>query len=109
MIKHGIDIALVKRFKKINRKTIERFLSPNEAEIFKKLRNEKFLKENTKTLFLATRWAIKEALFKADNQNYKYSEIDIKKINDVYTYENYSISVSHDGEYVIASAIKIKE
>lgn len=56
----GIDLTKKSRFKE------------NQEEIAKKILHsmelKKYLEDNDKLKFLATRWAIKEAIFKCDNQ-----------------------------------------
>ncbi|WP_033160855.1 4'-phosphopantetheinyl transferase superfamily protein [[Mycoplasma] collis] len=94
----GIDLTNVSRFEKITFKTIERFLSKEEIITFKQTEN--------KNKFLATRWAIKEAIFKADNSEYSFNKINIEKKNNIYVYKNFIISTSYEKDTIIAFVIK---
>lgn len=94
----GVDITSIKRFenKKIN-------------FIKKVLSNEEFLeweKTENKELYVAQRWAIKEALFKANNDLHDYHNINIKRNQKgAFEFQNYKISTSKENEYVIAFVI----
>lgn len=98
MITIGVDITSIKRFedKKIN--FIKKVLSDNEFIEWKKTEN--------KLLYLAQRWAIKEALFKANNNLHDYHLINIERDKKgIFKYKNYKISTSKENEYVIAFVI----
>ena len=98
MITIGVDITSIKRFedKKIN--FIKKVLSDNEFIEREKTEN--------KLLYLAQRWAIKEALFKANNNLHDYHLINIERDKKgIFKYKNYKISTSKENEYVIAFVI----
>ncbi len=97
----GIDITSIDRFKNKDEKFANKILS-----------NEEFLEwSNTeyKALYLAKRWAIKEAIFKSDNQFSIFSNINLEKINNKYRFKNFEISTSREDDYVIAIALKNKD
>ncbi|GIZ05442.1 hypothetical protein MSATCC14277_0240 [Metamycoplasma salivarium] len=91
----GIDLTKKSRFKE------------NQEEIAKKILHsmelKKYLEDNDKLKFLATRWAIKEAIFKCDNQYKNFSEINITKDNvGRYIFKDFEISTTNDDDYIIA-------
>ena len=94
----GIDLTTISRFKNKSETFVKTILSEQELIEYN-------LAEN-KELFLATRWAIKEALFKCDNSLLPFSKINIKKEDRKYKFENYSISTSSEGDLYIAIAKK---
>lgn len=61
---------------------------------------------NDKIHYFATRWAIKEALFKCDNKYFEFSKINITKENGRYTFENFEISTTSEENLIIAIAYK---
>ncbi|AWX69379.1 4'-phosphopantetheinyl transferase superfamily protein [[Mycoplasma] anseris] len=97
----GIDLTRISRFKKMKNSTINKFLSPNEKVEFETLEEDK------RPNFLATRWALKEAIFKADNQYQNFNQIDIFK-SEVgrYSFLDFELSTSNEDDYVIAIAKK---
>ena len=96
----GIDITNIKRFEKQNQQFIEKVLHRDEII--------EYNNSKEKAVFLAKRWAIKEALFKADNKLFSFSEINIKKEDRTYKYPGYVISTSREGDIIIAIAQKEK-
>ncbi|VEU59714.1 4'-phosphopantetheinyl transferase superfamily protein [Mesomycoplasma neurolyticum] len=94
----GIDITNIARFRNISLKTIKRFLSEEEFLIYQN--------EENKIKFLAVRWAIKEAIFKADNLEYSFKKINIKKTKGKYIYKNFVISTSCEENLLTAIALK---
>ena len=101
-MKIGCDILETKRIKL---DMAGHILSSQELEDFVKL------KEEEKRQFLASRFSIKEALFKAGLEKpmtlitiIKESGGSLSVLN-----ENYSISLSHDGGFTMAVAIRISE
>lgn len=94
----GVDITKISRFKNLDQNVIKRFLSVEE---FKKYQT---LNENVKDRFLATRWAIKEAIFKADNSYYSFNKINLFKKEGRYTTaeNNFYISTSTEEDILIA-------
>ena len=63
----GVDILRIDR---IDFKIARKVLSSEELEIFNSIDNE-----NIKREYLAERFAVKEALFKADNSLFNYDKI----------------------------------
>ncbi|MBU4690747.1 4'-phosphopantetheinyl transferase superfamily protein [Mycoplasma zalophi] len=100
MNKVGIDITSISRFLNKNDEFAKRILSSEEFKEYQTI--------NNKSKYLATRWAIKEAIFKADNTFNTFSNINIKK-DHKYHFKNFDISTSSEGDLVIAMAIKFKE
>lgn len=104
-ILHGIDITNLSRKEFVNKKLVERFLHTNELKTLANISDN-----NDKIKFIASRWAIKEAIFKAlDQYKIAFNKINITHINYCPTVEledyNTTISVSYEGDLVIASAI----
>lgn len=96
----GIDITRISRFKDPTNTFIKKILHPNEIKQYEI--------EKDKPLFLASRWAIKEALFKANNEEFSFNKIEIKKQDRFYKLEGYSISTSKEDDYYIAIVMKEK-
>ncbi|WP_371246152.1 holo-ACP synthase [Mycoplasmopsis agassizii] len=94
----GIDLTNVKRFENIGLKFAQRILSKREYE--------EFLISENQALFLARSWAIKEAIYKADNNYFSFKEIELVKKNKQWTFPGFAISISHEDNYVIAIALK---
>ena len=98
MIK-GIGCDIVEH-KRVNLKIASKVLSKNELETFEK--------SNQKVEFLASRFAVKEAIVKATNKQYLISEIEILNDEDGRAYTNIegmNISISHEKNYSIAMAV----
>ncbi|OYD26801.1 holo-[acyl-carrier protein] synthase [Mycoplasma testudineum] len=96
----GIDLTRINRFESLKPKVISRILTNREQDDYAKAKN--------KALFLATRWAIKEAIFKADNSFVIFNEIEITKSNGKYLFPGFEISTSNEENEVIAIALKRK-
>lgn len=96
----GIDITKISRFKNAKDTLIKKILHPKEIT--------KYQESENKAKFLAIRFAIKEALFKANNSNFIFSKIEIQKKNRVYQYPGYVISTSNEDDYYIAIVKKEK-
>lgn len=90
----GIDLTKISRFQNSSPTLIKRILSELEIDEYKKTKN--------KAQFLATRWSIKEALYKANNSLYSFKSITIFKLNGIYMYKNYYISTSTEGDLCVA-------
>jgi holo-[acyl-carrier protein] synthase len=76
------------------------------------LSNEEFLEwsvNECQELYLAKRWAIKEAIFKSDNQFSSFRDINVEKMNHRYFFQGFDISTSRENDYVIAIALKNKD
>lgn len=97
----GIDITSIIRFENKGEKFAKKILSKQEFNLWKS--------EEFRAGFLATRWAIKEAIFKCNNDFYCFNEINLDKINGKYIFKNFQISTSKENNYVIAIAIEKKE
>ncbi|MGL5520420.1 MAG: 4'-phosphopantetheinyl transferase superfamily protein [Metamycoplasmataceae bacterium] len=97
----GVDLTKISRFENIETDLILRVLSPKEVNDYKAL------KQDLKAKYIATRWAIKEAIFKADNKYSNFSKIYINKKEKVYSFKEFQISVSNEGDYIIAFVIII--
>jgi len=106
----GIDLHHLPRLLRFPsaQKLALKILHPNELAHFQVARSQ--------YNFLSTRWAIKEAVYKAcyPKQKLKWKQIEIWKIKDTKPYVTIHppiqntvihISVSHDGDYVHAIAI----
>lgn len=94
----GIDLTKISRFEDAKEALINKVLHPNEILEYNKVQN--------KAYFLAARWAIKEALFKADNSLFDFNKIEIKKDGRVYKYPGYIITTSSEDDYYIATVMK---
>ncbi len=96
----GTDIVKLSRIKISN----TAFLSQEELEIFNKLTERK------QQQFLAGRWAVKEAIFKAwKDCPYNFNEISIiyNKYQQPFVKKNprLFVSISHENDYAIAFVI----
>lgn len=91
----GVDITSIKRFENKKISFVKKILSNREFIEWEKSEN--------KQLYLAQRWAIKESLFKADNNLHNYHEIDISRNEKgKFIFKNFEISTSKEDDYVIA-------
>lgn len=90
----------ISRFKGKSDAFIERILHPEEVK--------EFINQVEKEKYLATRWAIKEALFKADNKLLNFNEIHIIKEKREYKYKDFKISTSNEGDMLVAIVLKEK-
>lgn len=90
----GIDITKISRFDNWTESKIKRILHPEEIM--------ELSQANDKSLFLATRFAIKESLFKIDNNLFHFDKINIRKENKRYVYKDFNISTSKEDDYLIA-------
>lgn len=96
----GVDIVSIER---IDFKIAKKVLSDEEKEIFNSIDNEKLKRE-----YLAERFAVKEALFKADNIYFNYDKISILNdekgkpyLKDI----NGLVSIAHDAGVVCAFVV----
>lgn len=100
----GIDITKLSRFKNKTDAFLKKVLHPNELVLYNQLNNDEKIK------FLATRWVIKEAIFKANNQKSSFSKLNIVKNklkywlidSDEIIDHRFQISTSNDGDFVVA-------
>ncbi|ENY69331.1 Holo-[acyl-carrier-protein] synthase [Metamycoplasma auris 15026] len=97
----SIDLTKIKRFKHLSINTIKKFLHPIEIEEFN------CLKKENKPVFLATRWAIKECIYKIDNSLFDFKKLLIKKTNEgKYIFLDFQLSTTIEDGYVAAVAFK---
>lgn len=92
----GVDLTKISRFENKDEKFAKKILSNEEYKEWEKQKSSKFL---------ATRWAIKEAIYKADNNFYEFKKIDILN-GKFYSHKNFNISVSNEDDYIIAFVTK---
>ena len=96
----GVDIVKINRFKDVSEHFINRILTNEEREEYKK--------RNNKPQYLASRFAAKEAYFKA-TQDIHYLSVSV--LNDergipyILDKKNIHLSISHEDEYVVAYLI----
>ncbi len=103
---HGIDITNTSRPEYCNENLKEKILSIIELNEFNILENKL-----DKIKYLATHWAIKEAIFKSIKPNIiSFPNIEISKIDNVYVWTNkppfieeFIISTSTEESAVVAS------
>ncbi|ADE19549.1 4'-phosphopantetheinyl transferase superfamily protein [Mycoplasma crocodyli] len=96
----GIDLVKVSRFNNKTDEFVKKILSDYEQKIFKEVHPDK------KPLFLARAWALKEAIFKADNSQADFSKIVVYKKDNKWCSNGFELSISHEGSLLIAIAIK---
>lgn len=94
----GIDLTSIERFKNKKINFVRKVLSSDEFLEWQNVEN--------KELFLAQRWSIKEAIFKANNNFHDFRKINIKRNQKgFFEFEDFKISTSKENEYVIAFVI----
>lgn len=107
-ISNGIDIVNINRKEFNNSNLPIKILSKIELEEFEKIKNIYDRKH-----FLATRWAIKEAILKCLEKLVPLPSISIIKQNNKYIWLDpifkCSISTSNEDQYIIASVIVYQE
>lgn len=100
----GIDLVKISRFKrslKHSQKQLSRYLTLDEIKMLNTLENR-----DAKLIFLAKTWAVKEAIFKADNNYFEFKKMNLVHKNNKIYFENFEISISHENKYLIAIALK---
>ena len=98
----GIDIVKISRFENKDIHFIKRVLTEKELLVYNNLLEEK------KAQYLASRWASKEAIYKANHDEHYLSYSILNKDNGepyVDGHEEIKISISNDGEYAVASVL----
>lgn len=105
MIKVGIDIIEINRVS-IEERLIKRILHTEEIELLNAIEDHQ-----RKLQFLAGRWAVKEAIFKAIDINIAPHNINVSYLNNKPIVKNdeledIQISISHERNYALAIAIK---
>lgn len=102
----GTDIVKLKRMR-IDKLFLTKILTKEEISIFSKI-----IDNNQKLRFLAGKWAIKEALYKANNDNFNFSKLHLYKVNNRIRLKgkelDYLISVSYESEYCLAFVLYLK-
>ena len=96
----GVDILSISR---VNFKIANKVLSEEELVIFNSITNERVKRE-----YLAERFAVKEALFKADNSYFNYDQVSIlndEKGKPYLKNINGFVSISHDNGMVCAFVV----
>jgi phosphopantetheine--protein transferase-like protein len=125
----GTDITRISRIHRLLSKDYQRFtrksLHPDERqELVNTIRKSKPNKETLRfhelsldiqlqlAQFTATRWAMKESIYKAVDFKFSFNQVCIFKVSKkpMVVFENLKVlvSVSHDGDLVVASAIAFK-
>lgn len=98
----GIDLAVISRFEGKDDHYAKCFLTPAEFELYGQLQPKR------KATFLASRWACKEAIFKA-TQDIHFTDYSIlnEKSGKPYVADHpeMKVSISHDGDFVVAIVI----
>ncbi len=97
----GIDITSIKRFENKSEDFAKKILSSEELKLW--------LLEENKKKFLATRWAIKESIFKSNNFYSSFKKINITKQDGKYIFKNFQISTSNEKDYIVAIALEEKD
>lgn len=99
----GIDLVLLSRIR-LSESFINTVLTEQEREEYNRRSSEKRRKE-----YLAGRFAAKEAIFKA-SQEKDYLKLSVLSDEDgrpyVKGHPDLDVSISHDGDYVVAVALK---
>ncbi|MGL4616901.1 MAG: holo-ACP synthase [Mycoplasmoidaceae bacterium] len=104
----GIDMISKNRIDLSNHSFLNKILSIKEIDIFNSLTNYE-----SKISFVASRWAAKEAVYKALNNN-DILFINIEILNDINgkpycsNFKNIALSITHSEIYCIAIAFLLK-
>lgn len=106
-IVHGIDLVDWTRNEFKNKKLPFKILHNDELYIYNKIFNKE-----EKLKFIASRWSIKEAIIKASNKKINMStlKVEYNKERPYVIFENdkYNVSMSYEGNFIVASAITIR-
>ncbi|QQH21917.1 4'-phosphopantetheinyl transferase superfamily protein [Mycoplasmopsis bovis] len=97
----GLDMTKISRFQELKKSTVIRILSTDELREFDELKSD-----YEKQKYLATRWCIKEAMFKADNNIPAFDKITIIKKQGAYQHSDFMISTTDEDDLIIAVVIK---
>lgn len=104
----GIDLTNIKRKEFKSLKFAKRFCTENEFQQYLEKPNKLSQKK-----YLASIWAIKEAVLKATNKQIGIHEINIQKTNNgpkfIHHQFDFSISLTYEDKYVIAVVIANKK
>ena len=97
----GVDITSIKRFENKNELFAKKILSEQEFL--------QWQKSEQPALFLAQRWSIKEALFKANNDYHNFQNINIvREPSGRFSFKNFQITTSKEDDYVVAVVLEGK-
>ncbi|VEU78133.1 holo-ACP synthase [Mycoplasmopsis columbinasalis] len=94
----GVDIVRISRFRNKTREFAARILSESELEFYDQTAE--------KTQVLASLWAIKEAIFKADNSYNEFSKISVNRQANQWMHPDFWLTLSHEDDLVVAVAFK---
>ena len=104
---HGVDIVDLTRHEFDDPNFAKRYMTQQEYEVCQKIQDKNELRN-----YMASIWSIKEAIIKAINHQFIFSEINIKFTSEapICELEGYKlfISVSFEKQFIIASAISYK-
>lgn len=103
----GVDIAKISEFEGKEENFYRVFLHGEEYERYKAIKSEK-----RKNEYAASRWAAKEAIYKAtQDKGYMKYEIMTEESGKPYVKEHpeLKLTLSHHGEYAIAFVMKTEE
>ncbi|MEA4115309.1 4'-phosphopantetheinyl transferase superfamily protein [Mycoplasma sp. 744] len=100
----GVDLVDIERFKNKEFNFFKRFLHKNEINFIQMQTSA-----DIKIIYVASIWAIKEAIFKANNTYSQFNKIEIKRKNNHWWHENFSISISHEKNLIVAFVVEKKE
>ncbi len=109
---HGIDVTNLSRPEYSNEELKYKILSSQELQKFNELNNR-----SQQITYLATHWAIKEAIFKSISPDIiGFCDMEVSKINNVYTWTNkpsyieqFVISTSTEGNAIVASVYGLRK
>ncbi|KAI8910866.1 4'-phosphopantetheinyl transferase [Gorgonomyces haynaldii] len=105
LLKHGVDIIAMERIERLYTKQPVKF----PQRILSTQEQAEFMHTKDKCRYLATRWAIKEAIFKTMwPERVEFKDLTIEKRNSkpyLKNYQDCAISWSHDAGIVMASCI----
>lgn len=102
----GIDACAMDRIKIDDRDFLKRFLHPKEYEYFINIKLE-----DRKREFAAGRWAVKEAMFKANNFTENFADILVgnfggkPEVLEPESLREYAVSITHDMGFALAMSI----
>ncbi len=94
----GIDLTKISRFENSTEAFIDKILSVEEKVLYEESSN--------KARFLAKRWSVKEALFKADNSLNTFKDINLIENGREVEFKGFEISTSTEDDYYIAIVTK---
>ncbi|AAP56755.2 Holo-[acyl-carrier-protein] synthase [Mycoplasmoides gallisepticum CA06_2006.052-5-2P] len=102
----GIDVVSIDRFQaKKSDEFIKKLLTEHEQNKYKTV-----IGESNQNIFLAIRWSLKEAIFKALKTWDEFTQLEIRKIHGAYECSlnekiKLHLSISHEGQRLVAMAV----